>query len=122
MAIVVAASVDTIGATDLGCSKTGTTGHEGFSCEDPITDLVGWWPFVLMAALLVAPPMIAALARRVWLSWSAVVVLVIAGVWGVGHWTGVWLTLIIGLPLAVLGTVVAVAHTLATVVRRSATP
>ncbi|MGZ8177403.1 ABC transporter permease [Williamsia sp. SKLECPSW1] len=110
--MVGAASTATIGATDLGCSKTGTPGRDGFSCADPITDLVGWWPFVAMGLLLAGPPVIAAVARRVWVSWLVVVCLVAVGVWGVGHWTGEWSTLILGLPLAVLGAAVAVAHTL----------
>ncbi|MBE7160864.1 MAG: ABC transporter permease [Williamsia herbipolensis] len=111
-AIVGAASTATIGATDLGCSKTGTTGHDGFSCGDPITELVDWWPFVVMGLLLAGPPFVAAVVRRPWVSWVAVVVLAGAGVWGVGHWTSHWLTLVVGLALAILGAVVAIAHTL----------
>ncbi|MEH3154327.1 MAG: hypothetical protein PGN29_02915 [Gordonia paraffinivorans] len=109
--VVAAASVDSVGATDLGCSKTGTPGREGFSCGDPVTDLVGWWPFVVMGLPLVGPPVVAATARRPWVSWVAVGVLAGAGVWGVGHWTGVWITLTFGLPLAILAAAIAVAHT-----------
>lgn len=119
IAVVSGASRDSLGSTDLGCSKTGTTGHAGYSCDDPITDLVGWWPFVLMGLLLAGPPVVAAVVRRPWVSWIAVVVLAGAGVWGVGHWTSHWLTLVVGLPLAVLGAVVATAHVVSVRRRRS---
>lgn len=111
--MVAVASTATVGATDLGCSKTNSTGHEGFSCGDPVTDLVGWWPFVVMGLLLAGPPVVAAIARRPWVSWLAVAVLACAGAWGVGHWPEVWITLVLGLPLAILGAVVAVAHSVA---------
>lgn len=119
IALVFGASRDSLGSTDLGCSKTGTTGHQGFSCDDPITDLVGWWPFVVMGLLLAGPAVVAAVVRRPWVSWLAVVVPAAVGAWGVGHWTSHWLTLVVGLPLAVLGAVVATAHVVSVRRRRS---
>lgn len=104
---VVVGATASVGATDLSCSKTGTTGVADHSCSDPVISVVGVWPFAVMAVTLVGPTLVPAIVGRAWLSWLAVLALGVAGAWGVGHWTSVWATLIVGLPVAALGAVVA---------------
>ena len=110
-AVVIGASTDTVGSTDLGCSKTGSTGVDDLACSDPITTQVGAWPFVVMGAAMTGPSVLALLVGRAWTSWVAVVVLLAVGVWGLAHWTSVWVTLVLAVPFAIVGLVVAAVQT-----------
>ncbi|GAA2061998.1 ABC transporter permease [Williamsia deligens] len=105
--LVVEASMATVGSTNLSCSKTGSTGFDEYSCSDPITTQTGVWPFVVMACALAGPSLVAGVAGRTWVSWSATAVLAAVGVWGVGQWASEWVTLILGIPLAIVGVVIA---------------
>ncbi|WP_299570048.1 ABC transporter permease [uncultured Williamsia sp.] len=107
VAIVIGASTDSVGSTDLGCSKTGSTGTDEYSCSAPIVDVVGVWPFVAMGAAMAGPPLLALVALRAWVSWVVVLVLIAVGAWGLAHWTSVWLTLVFAILLALVGLVLA---------------
>jgi hypothetical protein len=106
-AVVIVGANASVAATNLSCSKSGTTGFDEYSCSDPITSVVGVWPFLLMGVALVGPALLAMVVDRAWLSWLAVLAIGGAAGWGAGHWASEWATLILGLPIAFLGAVVA---------------
>ncbi|MDJ0396750.1 ABC transporter permease [Rhodococcus sp. G-MC3] len=89
----------------LSCSKIGESRF--FQCDDRIVHVLGVWPLVGVGLLLAAPPAVAALSMRKWVSWLVVAVLVVVSIAGLVNWTGYWRLLLFALPLAVLGLVAA---------------
>ena len=114
-AVVVLGATASVGATNLSCSKTGSTGSGEYSCSDPITTVVGVGPFLLMALALIGPTVLAMVVCRAWLSWLAVLAVGVAAVWGADHWASEWATLIVGLPIAFFGAIVASVQTILSV-------
>ncbi|MDA3637492.1 ABC transporter permease [Rhodococcus sp. C-2] len=64
---------------------------------------MGIWPLFGLGLLLTAPPMAAALAARMWVSWLAVAALVSLSIIGLANWSSYWGLLAFAAPLAVLG-------------------
>ena len=80
-----------------------------FRCDDRIVHVLGVWPLFGLGLLLAAPPVVAALAMRKWVSWFAVAALVGLAIAGLVNWayTSYWGLLLFAVPLAVLGSIVA---------------
>jgi hypothetical protein len=91
----------------LSCSKIGES--QFFRCDDRMVHVLGVWPLVGLGLLLAAPPVVAALAMRKWVSWFAVAALVGLAVAGLVNWasTSYWGLLLFAVPLAVLGSIAA---------------
>ncbi|MBP2524224.1 hypothetical protein J3A74_003332 [Rhodococcus sp. PvP104] len=86
----------------LSCAKTGES-QSSFRCDDRIVHALGIWPLFGLGLLLTAPPMAAALAARMWVSWLAVAALVSLSIIGLANWSSYWGLLAFAAPLAVLG-------------------
>ena len=93
----------------LECSKIAETA-EPYECGDRLSTTLGVWPLLGLGLALAVPPVVAALAGRVWVSCVAVLALVAAGIVGLANWTGFWGTLLFAAPLAVLGAIVTAAQ------------
>ncbi|SNT00053.1 ABC transporter permease [Rhodococcoides kyotonense] len=87
----------------LSCSKIGELSAEGATCDDRIIDVLGVQPLLILGASLAAPPLVAALAMRRWVSWLAVVALLALAFIGLANWTGFWRELLVALPMALVG-------------------
>lgn len=95
----------TMADVDLGCAKVPESGA-AYECGDRVSAVLGTWPLLKLGFLLTTPPMVAAVAERVWVSCAAVVALAAVAVVGLATWTGFWGTLLFAAPLAVLGAIV----------------
>ncbi|QCB52642.1 ABC transporter permease [Rhodococcus sp. PAMC28707] len=93
----------------LECSKIGES-RSSYRCEDRIVDVIGVWPVVGLGLLLTAPPLVAAVAMRQWVSWLAVAILVGVSIIGLINWSSYWGELLSAVPLVVLGSVAAALH------------
>lgn len=91
----------------MACSKIGEGGS--YQCSDRATDVLGVWPLVVVGLLLAAPPAVAAMAMRKWVSWLAVAVLVVLFITGVLLVTrdSYWDLSALALPMAVVGSIAA---------------
>ncbi|MFD1813951.1 ABC transporter permease [Rhodococcus gannanensis] len=92
----------------MSCSKSGELYLDdgrtsSFQCDDSITRVLGIWPLVGLGVLLTTPPLVAALAKRQWVSWLAVVLLVGLSVAGIVNWASYWRVLLFAVPLAAFG-------------------
>lgn len=92
----------------LSCSKIGVSGT-GFGCDAPVVQALGMWPLVGTGLMLAAPPSVAALLSRRWVSWLAVAVLVGLAYAGLENWasTSYWRMLFFAVPLACIGAIAA---------------
>lgn len=95
----------TMADVDLGCAKVAES-VAAYECGDRISAVLGVWPLVGLGFLLATPPVVAAVAGRVWVSCVAVAALVAVALVGLANWTGFWGTLLFAAPLAVVGVVV----------------
>lgn len=96
----------TMADVSLACSKTGESGSS-FRCDDHIVHVLGAWPLIGLGLLLAAPPVVAALAMRKWVSGLAVAALVGLSIAGLANWSSFWGSLLFAVPLAALGLVAA---------------
>lgn len=97
----------------LGCSKTGRLDFDGApeaDCDTPIVEVLGVWPFVVLALLLCAPALVAALVMRRWSSWLAVAAYGGLSFAGVANWAGFWILLLVAVPMALVAVVLATVH------------
>lgn len=99
----------------MSCSKTGVfdDGQTSVQCDDSMVQVFGVWPLVLLGLLLVIPPVMAAMAMRWWVSWLVVAAFVGLLFVGLLNWTSFWGLLLIAVPLAVVGFLVAVVQLIA---------
>ena len=89
-----------------GCSKSGE-GDGEYDCADKVVDVVGSWPVLGFGLLMTAPPTMAALVRRRWVSWLAVLILAGISVIGLASWDGFWGALLYAIPLTTVGALAA---------------
>lgn len=96
---------------DMACRKMGELALDGApagaSCSDSIVSVIGYWPPVALGLVLAAPPLLAAAALRRWMSWLAVVLLLILSFVGLTHWSDFWGYLMGAFPMAVAAAVLA---------------
>ncbi len=92
----------------LECSKIGES-RSSYQCDDRAVHVLGVWPLVGVGLLLATPPVVAASALRKWVSWCAVAALVGLSIAGLANWasTSYWSLLVIAVPLAILGSIIA---------------
>ena len=104
-----------VSGMSLSCSKTGVfdDGQTSVQCDDSMVQVFGVWPLVLLGLLLVIPPVMAAMAMRWWVSWLVVAAFVGLLFVGLLNWTSFWGLLLIAVPLAVVGFLVAVVQLIA---------
>jgi hypothetical protein len=95
----------------LSCSKSGQLGLDGsqaaLQCDDSILRVFGSWPLIQLGLMLAAPPAVAALAMKRWVSWLVVLTF---GVWAfiaVANWASFWILLGFAVPMAAVGLLVA---------------
>ncbi|MFT3661115.1 MAG: hypothetical protein QM809_06860 [Gordonia sp. (in: high G+C Gram-positive bacteria)] len=74
----------------------------GATCESPLYHVFGIWPALEIGLILVAPPLIAALAMRTWVSWLTVVGLGVIAFLGLAHWAEFWGTLLFAIPMLIV--------------------
>lgn len=103
------AATATMADIDLGCAKVAETGA-AYECDDRIISVLGVWPLIWLGVLLTTPPVVAAIAGRVWVSCVSVAALVAVAIVGLANWTDLWGTLLFAFPLALLGAVVTAVH------------
>lgn len=87
-ALVFTADVGTsasMAEVSLECRKIGES-RSFFRCDDRIVHVLGVWPLFGLGLLLAAPPVVAALAMRKWVSWFAVAALVGLAIAGLVNW------------------------------------
>ncbi|OBC05325.1 MULTISPECIES: hypothetical protein [unclassified Gordonia (in: high G+C Gram-positive bacteria)] len=104
-----------VGEVTVSCGKSGELSvagaHAGATCEDSIFAALGPRRLIEMGVLLASPPLIAAVALRVWVSWLVVPAMAVLVFVGVANWADFWLLLSLGaLVLLVASIVVATAH------------
>ena len=104
-----------VGEVTLGCSKGGELSvydaRPGATCEDSVFTALGPRRPVVLGLLLMTPPLIAAWALRIWVSWLVVPAMAVLIFVGIARWADFWLLLSFGaLPLLVVSIVVALAH------------
>jgi hypothetical protein len=108
----------------LSCSKTGELGLDGspsgWKCDDSIVDVLGVWPLIQLGQLLAIPPAVAAIAMRRWVSWLVVALFVVLVFVGIANWSSFWASLLLAVPMAVVGLCVATVQHLIQPPRRSA--
>lgn len=96
----------------MSCRKAGELWLDGAplgaDCSDSIVSVIGYGPPVGLGLLLAAPPLLAAVAMRRWVSWLAVVLLLILTFVGLTHWSDFWGHLMGAFPLAAAALVLAV--------------
>lgn len=96
-----------IAEVSLSCAKIGE--DRNFRCDDRMVHILGVWPLVGLGLLLATPTVVAALAMRKWVSWSAVAALIGLSIAGLVNWasTSYWELLLFAVPLAALGAIAA---------------
>ncbi|WP_197502394.1 MULTISPECIES: hypothetical protein [unclassified Gordonia (in: high G+C Gram-positive bacteria)] len=104
-----------VGEVTLGCSKGGELSvydaRPGATCEDSVFTALGPRRPVVLGLLLMTPPLIAAWALRIWVSWLVVPAMAVLIFVGIARWADFWLLLSFGaLVLLVASIVVATAH------------
>lgn len=83
----------TMADVDMGCAKVAESGAD-FRCDHRVSDVMGAWPLLGLGFLLATPPVVAAVAGRMWVSCVAVVVLIAVTAVGLANWTHFWGTLL----------------------------
>ncbi|EOM75591.1 ABC transporter permease [Rhodococcus rhodnii] len=112
VAFTAGTAISPVGDVSLSCAKTGSMpdDHGTTSCTDSIVRALGVWPLVGLAAVLTIPPVVAAVSRRMWVSWAAVAILAVASAVGLTTWASFWGSLVIAAPMATLGAIAVAAH------------
>ncbi|MFW0795090.1 hypothetical protein AAFP30_14860 [Gordonia sp. CPCC 205515] len=116
-----------VGTVSLSCAKSGTLYESGVrsgaTCDDSMIDALGVWPLIQLGVLLAVAPVVAAVCIRVWVSWLACAALAVLAGFGLGHWAGFWILLLLaGAPMTVVALVISAAHLGVQVRRNSRQP
>lgn len=80
------AGTSTLQGTELGCAKTHGS-FRGHDCSETLVEVFGVWPFVALGVSLCATAIVAAAMDRLWVSWSALVVIAVVFLVGLMNWT-----------------------------------
>lgn len=102
-----------VSTVSLGCSKMGRLDFDsapGADCDTAIVEVLGIWPFVVLALLLCGQAVVAALVMRRWSSWLAVAAYGGLSFAGVANWAGFWILLLVAVPMALVAVVLATVH------------
>lgn len=99
----------------LSCSKTGGLIEPGVpaeaTCHTSVLEVISPWSAAVIALVVAAPPVVAALIHRVWMSWITIFLLLAVGAVGVGHWTSFWMILAVcAFPMAFVALIIASVH------------
>lgn len=108
-------AVEPVSLWSLSCSKGGVLYEPGTrseaTCNDSMVHALGAGPLVRLGLLLAAPPVVAALAMRWWVSWLAVIALAGLSFAGLANWASFWLlSVLAGAPMTLVALIIAAAH------------
>ena len=115
IAAFVWAAREPIAWLSLSCSKgwvlSEPSTRPGASCETSLFSALEPTQFAVLAALVIAPPLVAAACNRLWASAVVVAVLIAVIGFGLSRWSTYWLVVaMVGAPVAFFGLIITLLH------------